>query len=203
MSTEGLLLIFVKNPQEGKVKTRLAEAVGSKHALQIYNKLLTYTRDVVKPLAVDIQVWYSDYIPLNDLWDEIGVEKRTQLGKDLGERMKHAFDCAFSDGYERVVIIGSDCALLTTEIIRNAFKKLETNDVTIGPSQDGGYYLLGMNEFYPAFFEDKEWSTSHVYQETMKEIEQRDLTFSTLPELNDVDTHDDWQEVKFRFANPS
>lgn len=201
MSTEELVLIFVKNLRPGKVKTRLAESVGDQEALQVYRQLLRYTCDIIKPLEMDVQVWYSDYIPLNDMWDEAGVEKRTQVGNDLGERMKHAFNCAFADGYRRVSIIGSDCAELETNIIRKGFQELQANDAVIGPSKDGGYYLLGMRGFYPELFEDKEWSTSNVLTKTLSDIDELDLSVVKLPPLNDVDTLEDWKEVKHRFVS--
>ncbi|MFH5831400.1 TIGR04282 family arsenosugar biosynthesis glycosyltransferase [Halalkalibaculum sp. DA3122] len=201
MPTEELILVFVKNPHQGKVKTRLAESVGAQKALQIYHQLLRYTCDVVKPLEADVQVWYSDYIPLNDMWDEVGAEKRTQIGETLGQRMKHAFNCGFAGGYQRIGIIGSDCAQLETDHLRQAFRELEGNEVVAGPSRDGGYYLLGMRNYYPELFEDKEWSTSGVYAATVADIDSLDLSFAELPELNDVDTLDDWKEVKYRFVN--
>jgi rSAM/selenodomain-associated transferase 1 len=201
VATEELLIVFVKNPRKGKVKTRLAESVGDEEALRIYNQLLQYTLDIVKPLEFDVQVWYSEYIPLNDIWDTIGVQKRTQVGKNLGERMKHAFDCAFDDHYKRVAIIGSDCAELTTGIIRDAFNELKSQDTVIGASKDGGYYLLGMDDHYHQLFDDKEWSSGSVYTETIASIEELNITYSELPRLNDVDTLEDWQEIKTRFVN--
>ncbi len=201
MSSEELLLVFVKNSQKGGVKTRLADAVGDDKAMQIYQKLLRYTRDILSSLKTDVQVWYSQYIPLNDMWDQIGAEKRTQHGTNLGDRMKHAFERAFAEGYHRVVIIGSDCAELTTNTIRRAFEELHEHNTVIGPSQDGGYYLLGMDQFVEEIFEDKAWSTNAVFSETVEEIEDLGLSCYRLPELNDVDTIDDWEEVKFRFAD--
>ena len=196
-----MLLVFVKNPQKGRVKTRLAEAVGDDKAMQIYQKLLRYTRDILSSLKTDVQVWYSQYIPLNDLWDQIGAEKRTQQGSSLGERMQHAFERAYAEDYQRVVIIGSDCAELTTNTIRRAFEQLRQHNTVIGPSQDGGYYLLGMDQFVEEVFEDKAWSTNAVFGETVEQIEDLGLSCHRLPELNDVDTIDDWKEVKFRFAD--
>ncbi|MDX1638163.1 MAG: TIGR04282 family arsenosugar biosynthesis glycosyltransferase [Balneolaceae bacterium] len=201
MSSEELLLVFVKNRQKGRVKTRLAASVGEHKALAIYNQLLRYTRNVVRPLTVDLQVWYSEYIPLTDIWDDLEAEKRTQVGADLGERMHHAFKRAFREGYRRVVIIGSDCAELTTSVIRTAFNDLETSDVAIGPSSDGGYYLLGMSRLYGELFEGKAWSTPSVYRQTVEEAEELGLEVARLEELTDVDTVDDWQQVKSRFVN--
>lgn len=201
MSSEELLLVFVKNSRKGRVKTRLADSVGHDEAMQIYQKLLRYTRDILAPLKTDTQVWYSQYIPLNDLWDTIGAEKRTQQGKNLGERMRHAFERAFDEGYERVVIIGSDCAELTTNTVRRAFEELQEHNTVIGPSEDGGYYLLGMDQLVEELFEDKTWSTETVFQETIDDIEALGLSCHQLPEYNDVDTIEDWEKVKVRFVD--
>lgn len=201
MSSKEVLIIFVKNPREGEVKTRLAESVGDPKALRIYAKLLEYTRDIVRPLKVDLQVWYSSYIPLNDLWDNAGAEKRTQQGENLGARMKHAFNTVFAEGYNRAVIIGSDCAQLESSIIQQAFENLKTFNTVIGPSTDGGYYLLGMDSMYGELFEDITWSTDHVFENTIQIIEDRNLSCRRLQSLNDVDTIDDWQQVKSQFPN--
>src|SRR5699024_8186261 len=106
MQKSFLLMIFVKNPELGKVKTRLAKTAGRGEALAIYKKLLTYTRAITETLDVDKQVWYSRYIDDNDQWDPQRYSKRVQQEKDLGERMKHAFGEAFRSGYKNVVIIG-------------------------------------------------------------------------------------------------
>lgn len=201
VTSDSLLIVFVKNLRRGKVKTRLAESVGEKTALQIYRQLMIHTREVVIPVEVDVQVWYSDSISPDDLWDkrEQKVEKRTQRGSDLGARMRDAFDSGFSEDYRKIVIIGSDCAELTPEIVEDAFEKLETHDTVIGPSEDGGYYLIGMSSRAPELFEDIAWSTPSVYQATLKKISGNARSLYKLPELNDVDTIEDWQEVAGKF----
>ncbi|MDZ7691497.1 MAG: TIGR04282 family arsenosugar biosynthesis glycosyltransferase [Balneolaceae bacterium] len=201
MNSKEVLIIFVKNPREGEVKTRLAKSVGDQKALRIYTKLLEYTRDIVRPVAVDLQVWYSSYIPLKDLWDNTGAEKRTQQGENLGDRMKHAFKTVFAEGYNRAVIIGSDCAQLDSSIIQQAFENLESFHTVIGPSTDGGYYLLGMDSMYGELFEDMTWSTGHVFEDTIQTIKNKNLSCQRLQSLNDVDTIDDWKQVKSQFPN--
>lgn len=199
MRKDAVLLIFVKNPEPGKVKTRLAETVGRKKALHIYKKLLAHTRKITRPLDVDRHVWYSRYIDDQDEWDPNIFSKKIQQGDNLGERMKGAFAEAFRTGRRKVVIIGSDCAELTTECIQQGFDSLGGHDVVIGPSADGGYYLLGMNAFHPGLFDGIMWSTPGVLAQTIAKVEQKKLGLHLLPMLNDVDDEADWQKVKDRF----
>lgn len=188
---KNVLLIFIKNPERGNVKTRLAKTLGEQAALEVYRQLLTHTRNVTKSLQCRRQLWYSDYIDNGDSWEKKHYEKKLQKGNDLGERMKDAFRRAFGEGAERVVVIGSDCAELTSEHIRNAFRELKRHEIVIGPSRDGGYYLLGMTAFYPALFEDIPWSTSGVYDETVARIKERGRSYEKLALLNDIDTKED------------
>ncbi|MDZ7716750.1 MAG: TIGR04282 family arsenosugar biosynthesis glycosyltransferase [Balneolaceae bacterium] len=196
MAEQNVLLIFVKNPEKGKVKTRLAKTIGDEKALEVYKKLIAYTRQITSEVSASRKVWYSRFVPENDEWDTEKFEKKIQQGDDLGMRMKNAFAESFTSNHVKVVIIGSDSAQITTEGIENAFSELEENELVIGPSEDGGYYLLGMQDFYPEFFEGIDWSTSKVFAQTLKIARRKGLKTSILPELNDVDNEEDWQSVK-------
>lgn len=188
---KSLLLIFIKNPQKGYVKTRLARSIGDDKAFKIYGKLLSITKSAADHLNTDRQVWYSEFIEDGDLWSAGNYEKKLQQGDDLGERMKHAFRQAFRDGYNKVTIIGSDCPSITSQIIERAFQSLEDNEVVIGPSRDGGYYLLGTTDFYPDLFSGINWSTSSVYEETISKVQSLNLSFKIMPTLNDIDNKQD------------
>lgn len=190
MSTS-TLIIFVKNPELGKVKTRLAKTIGKEKALRIYDMLLQKTREVVTPLAVDLQVYYNDYVDQDDLWENERFDKYLQVQDHLGAKMSTAFQQAFAQGYEKACIIGSDCWDLKTSHIEQAFDQLTTNDFTIGPSVDGGYYLLGMKALEPALFTDKQWSTSTVFKDTVETIKELGLTYALLPTISDVDVEAD------------
>lgn len=194
------LIIFVKNEEVGKVKTRLAKTVGDEEALKIYQKLLQHTFDQVKPLEVKKEVWYSKYIDKDDLWNEEIFSKKIQRGNDLGERMSQACRESFGEeGMQKVVIIGSDCAELTTEILYQAFRALDQYDLVIGPATDGGYYLLGMSSYFPALFKDIAWSSDIVLKQTIKKAKHEKADYYLLEELNDVDQNEDWELVKDRF----
>ena len=141
-----ILLLFIKNPRLGYVKTRLAASVGNEAALQIYHILLEKTREAALGSEAERWLWYSDEIPENDDWSANLFNKKLQPGGDLGNRMSGAFNAAFEAGAQKVVIIGSDCPEVTGELLEEAFDQLASNDVVIGPTFDGGYYLLGMSQ---------------------------------------------------------
>lgn len=197
MKKEHLLMVFVKNPEKGKVKTRLAKSVGDLEALLVYKKLLNYTVQVTSGVPFSRQVWYSSFIDYKDSIDPGVFEKRLQEGDDLGARMKKAFARAFDEGFDRVLIIGSDCPGLTEEVILDAFNELDSYQVVIGPSEDGGYYLLGMRKFIPDLFADINWSTDTVYEKTVETVYNLGLSYSTLPVLNDIDTAADLRDSGF------
>ena len=194
--TNTLLLIFVKNPELGKVKTRLAATLGDRQALRTYLKLLERTRLITAPLESDKIVYYSPEIQRDDLWDEEMYQKAQQREGDLGERMLAAFEEGFAQGYQQICIIGSDCYELTTEILRQAFETLSTHDLVIGPSTDGGYYLLGMRQLYPELFRNKHWSTASVSKETLEDADRKQLRWRALPTLSDVDEEDDLKTMR-------
>ncbi|MDZ7845461.1 MAG: TIGR04282 family arsenosugar biosynthesis glycosyltransferase [Owenweeksia sp.] len=129
-----------------------------------------------------------------DDWPASFFEKKLQSGSDLGERMKAAFQQAFEAGFQKVVIIGSDCPEIGAKVIEQAFDQLDETQVVLGPANDGGYYLLGMNGLFN-LFDDVNWSTATVRQETCDKVKAANLTFKELPELTDLDTIDDL--VKF------
>jgi hypothetical protein len=186
---KNLLLVFTRNPELGKVKTRLAKTVGNATALKIYIFLLERTRDIAVKVAADRAVYYSVKIRENDIWDASIFQKHQQVGEDLGIRMLHAFKNGFNAGYEKVIIIGSDLYDLTAETIENAFTALEKNEVVIGPAEDGGYYLLGMNSLEEKVFKNKDWGTETVRKDTLEDL--RDKKVFLLEELNDVDVFKD------------
>lgn len=187
--SENLLLIFTRNPELGKVKTRLAKTVGDETALEIYKFLLQKTRDISSKVTADKAVYYSVKIRNNDIWDEKKYQKYQQIGEDLGIRMLNAFENSFDAGYKKVMIIGSDLYDLSTENIEIAFNKLDTNDLVIGPAEDGGYYLLGMNALQENIFKNKDWGTGTVRKDTLLDL--KDKKVHLLSALNDVDVFED------------
>ncbi|MCY7422094.1 MAG: TIGR04282 family arsenosugar biosynthesis glycosyltransferase, partial [Chitinophagaceae bacterium] len=182
------LIIFVRNPVKGQVKTRIGKTKGDEFALNIYEKLLQHTRAITNHLSVDVFVFYADFINDNDLWNGPPYYKHLQYGSDLGYRMMNAFARVFDKGYLNVMIIGSDCYELSSQVIMLAFDKLQTHDTVIGPSDDGGYYLLGMHQLQQSLFINKLWSSDTVGSDTIADIKLLQLSLHTLPVLCDVDT---------------
>ena len=190
-----LLLIFLKNAIEGKVKTRLAATLGDATALSVYTQLLAHTMRCTRTLQVDKAVCYSHYLETADIWDEACYTKQVQRGEDLGARMENAFEAAFADGYEQVVIIGSDCLEISAEVIKAAFDRLGHCDVVFGPALDGGYYLLGTKSLCKPLFRGISWSTGMVLEESMKVCSELGLETSLLPVLSDIDNEADLRRM--------
>lgn len=187
--TKNLVLVFTRNPELGKVKTRLAKSIGDQAALNIYKFLLEHTEKVVRSVNCDKAIFYTETISINDIWDNDLYQKYKQIDGDLGDKMEAAFARSFKDGYNKVVIVGSDLFDLEPMHIEQAFQSLDTHDYVLGPAQDGGYYLLGMNQLNPNLFKNKSWGTATVFEATMDDLKNE--TVFLLEELNDVDTFDD------------
>jgi hypothetical protein len=178
------LIIFVRNPELGKVKTRLAAQIGKEEALAVYIKLLEHTQEICNSISADKYLFGTENE--NDVcWD--GFLNAKQQGENLGSRMQNAFEKLFVKGYEKIIIIGSDCPTLTSDNIEKAMDELENKDAVIGPAEDGGYYLLGLKKMYANLFQTKLWSTSTVYEDTIKDFKNLSLKYYILPVLSDVD----------------
>ncbi len=180
------LIIFIKNPVEGNVKTRIAASIGKAKALEIYMQLLQITRKTTLTLKCKKHLFYSDKIE-DDAWDSSIFKKKTQEGDDLGERMKNAFNLLFEQGACTVILIGSDCPQLTSDKIDEAFDILSEKDLVIGPAKDGGYYLIGMKKPTASIFINKEWGTDTVFEDTIMDLIENRLSYGLLPVLSDVD----------------
>lgn len=191
---DSALIIFVRNPILGNVKSRLARTVGAKNALAIYVKLLYHTRLLSADIPADKFVFYDDFVDRNDLWDNDHFQKRLQSGHDLGERMLNAFEEVFKNNYQSAVIIGSDCLELSRRVVEHSFEKLKTTDCVIGPAKDGGYYLLGLHELIPEVFSSIPWSSNKVFQKTAEILFSKGKSLGLLETLNDIDDIEDIDE---------
>lgn len=188
--SKNLLLVFTRNPELGKAKTRLAKTVGDYTALEIYKFLLERTKTISSEVkTADKAVYYSVKIREHDIWDASIFQKHQQIGEDLGIRMKNAFKNGFDAGYQKVMIIGSDLYDLSSKNIEKAFEELNTNDVVIGPAEDGGYYLLGMNTLQENVFKNKDWGTETVRKDTLNDL--IDKKVKLLEIKNDIDVYED------------
>lgn len=183
-----LLIVFVKNLELGEVKTRLAKSIGNENAFEIYKELIAITENVTSKIDFDKMIYFSDRISESQ-W--IDSEKRIQFGADLGAKMRNAFADGFALGYDSIVLIGSDLPEISKELIIDGFDELEINDVVFGPAEDGGYYLIGMNQQFNDIFKNKPWSQPNLLNVTLSELMKNDTNFSMLKTLNDIDTYED------------
>jgi len=189
------LLFFIKDPGKGRVKTRLASAIGDKMAVKLYRRFLLEMLFTLNRGTFLFYLCYSPENSLDNLKDWLGDHYlyMSQGGENLGEKMKNGFVEAFSMSFKRVVLIGSDIPDLPLEFIEEAFTSLREKDVVIGPSFDGGYYLIGFKDktFSPRVFDGIHWSTESVFEKTLKVLTQEGLTVHTLQPLRDIDTVED------------
>ena len=193
--TNKALIIFTRNPQLGKVKTRLASTIGDEKALEIYKELLLHTMETTKNIDGDVFVFYDKKIEQNDIWPNETYHKFVQSGEDLGEKMQNAFQKLFDLKYQNCIIIGSDLFDLNEKLISDAFQMLDKNDVVIGPAEDGGYYLLGLKKIIPEIFKNKKWGTSSVFEDTIKDLENLKIEYTK--KLNDIDTFEDLEKSNY------
>ena len=191
-----LLIIFIKNTIKGKVKTRLAKDIGDDKALEVYKELLNHTHLITSRLDLSKEVYYDAYIENNDIWKSTKYNKSIQHGDDLGSKMSFAFEQGFKAKKESICIIGSDCYDLTSSIIEKAFEQLKTFDFVIGPANDGGYYLLGMNQYHPQLFDNKIYSTDTVLDDAIHEIKSLNKSYCLLPKLTDIDNINDLKKFQ-------
>ncbi|MET7029680.1 TIGR04282 family arsenosugar biosynthesis glycosyltransferase [Sediminicola luteus] len=191
---KNLLLIFTRNPELGKCKTRLAAKVGDHTALEIYTFLLEHTHNITKEVRAAKEVHYSEKIWENDIWENTHYHKKAQKGKDLGERMLNAFKEGFEAGYENIIIIGSDMYDLSSDDLNTAFEELHITDFVVGPAEDGGYYLLGMTKIKASLFKNKAWGTNTVLKSTLNDLKNESVKLLKIK--NDVDLYEDIQYIE-------
>ncbi len=187
------LIVFLKNPIKGKVKTRLAKDIGEEAALEIYLQLVEITRKALVDVPCDKFIYYSDFIDNADNWSK--AEKQVQLQSDnLGERIIEAINTTLNKGYQSVAIIGTDCPKIDAEDINSAFALLYNKDVDIvlGPSKDGGFYLLAVSSVLnPSVFKNVVWSSSSVLNTIVNNGKEFNMNCLLIEEKIDIDFLDD------------
>ncbi len=185
------VIIFIKNPIQGKVKTRLSATIGNEKALAIYLQLVRYTLRSVKDIMADVFLYFSDTIDESVPEFDHLFFKKCQSGSNLGERMNNSFAEIFALWYDKVIIIGTDCPEINLDILDDAFYQLENSDVVIGPAYDGGYYLLGIKQQQDHIFIDIPWSTTEVLAATVAACCNNNLSYTLLPARHDIDKEED------------
>ena len=195
------IILFVKQPVAGQVKTRLGAQIGLAAAAEAYRLLAERVIDRL-PREIPVRVCFAPADAETSIrtWLESRVAPgaifQPQCEGDLGTRMAGAFHDVFAARCQRVAIIGSDCIEIDSDFFAQAFAELEHADVVIGPSEDGGYYLLALKRDIPELFRDIAWSTERTLRETITRIESLGLTHASLPMRQDVDTAEEWREAQ-------
>ncbi|MEQ6125275.1 TIGR04282 family arsenosugar biosynthesis glycosyltransferase [Pseudotenacibaculum sp. MALMAid0570] len=192
--SKDLLIVFVKNIILGKVKTRLAKTIGDVGAFKIYSELFSITEEESKKVEAKRHIYFSDVI-IPSKWEN--DQKFVQKGENLGMRMQNAFQQGFDEGYENIILIGSDLPDISKEVIEKGFKNLKNNELVFGPADDGGYYLIGMSKMNSSVFKDKPWSKSTLLDVTLQEISKQQRSVFLLETLNDIDTFEDLVNSNF------
>jgi len=192
-TSKNALIVFTRNPELGKCKTRLAATIGDEAAFEIYKFLIAHTVKISTAVKADKFVYYSEKWLENDSWNDNIFSKKVQHGDDLGSRMEQAFAEILALGYKRAILIGSDMYDMTTEDINEAFQKLGSHNFVLGPATDGGYYLIGMKTINFEIFKNKEWGTDTVQKATLADL--KDESVALIAEKNDVDFYEDIKEV--------
>lgn len=193
------LIVFTRYPEIGKVKTRLIPKLGDEGATILHRKMaekmLGEVREFQQNYSCSVEVCFSGRNEkLMAEWLGNDFVYQTQGDGNLGDRLSLATQEAFKSGKSKVIIIGTDCPSLTSDILEKAFISLQTHPIVIGPATDGGYYLIGLQKFVPEIFQGVAWSTSIVFQQTLEICQRLNLSVATLPTLSDVDRPEDLPE---------
>ena len=190
------LIMFAKYPEAGKVKTRLGREIGMEKAANLYRQMIERVIQSTRSSSKSYQQTLYFDPPHREMdfkrWFPNLISLKPQQGDDLGERLTDAVRESFEKGFSEVIVIGTDCLELEDTLVMEGFQKLNSHDLVLGPAWDGGYYLIGVKKYYPELFHQISWSTSQVLSQTLQQAEKLELRFHLLPELRDVDSHEDY-----------
>jgi rSAM/selenodomain-associated transferase 1 len=188
------LIVYLKNPEPGKVKTRLQPHYSPEEAARLYRGFIEDTVETVSSIGAD-RCWAA-YTPA-DSRSEIEAfipsdwNLAPQVGDDLGSRMRQSLNASIASGADRAILIGSDTPSLPSSHITSALSRLENADVVLGPTYDGGFYLIGIRSTVPDIFSNVTWSTDNAFEQTAEGIRSKELMMSLIPPWNDIDTPED------------
>lgn len=197
MSRSKCIILFIRYPEKGKVKLRLAKELDEETVVTLYRNFVLDILDTLDKGAYALRIYYTPGRLREQVMQWLGKERTyfPQHGANLGERMKNAFAETFSEGVDYAVLIGSDIPDLPEALIAEALRS-DTHEAVIGPSADGGYYLIGFGKetFLPALFHGIPWGTGTVFEKTMAVFQGRDSKVHILPHWRDIDRVDDIRE---------
>jgi uncharacterized protein len=195
MSDTRCVILFVKLPEKGRVKSRLASQLDGDIVLRLYECMVLDAIDMLSSGRYSFRICFDPPEASDRIRQWLGnaYSYVPQFGDDLGEKMERAFSRVFSEEVSEAVLIGSDVPGVTSTIVNEAFEALATHDSVIGPASDGGYYLIGFSKgaLCPEIFHHMIWSTAVVFEETVKRLRQASRSVHVLPELTDMDRKED------------
>ncbi|MEW6586557.1 MAG: TIGR04282 family arsenosugar biosynthesis glycosyltransferase [Nitrospirota bacterium] len=198
MHHEQCVLLFVKFPEQERVKTRLSKVIGEENARALYKCFVHDVLDTLGKGDFSITICYSPPFAGESVKEWLGksYSYMPQRGQDLGERMKCAFEDAFRSGVREAILIGTDIPDISAFVIRDAFS-FHKHAAVIGPSRDGGYYLIGFRKdtLLPGVFEGIEWGTGAVFEKTMKVFRKHGYSVGILPHWRDTDRIEDLRDL--------
>ena len=184
-----IIIVLAKAPIMGEVKTRIGKNIGMDRSKWIYEQLLSHTSNVTKKTKIMTVLFKNkNNKKLENLFKH-SVKSKLQLGENLGEKMANALQWAFKKKYKKIVLIGTDLWTLNEKTITNSFKLLDKCDLVIGPSYDGGYFLIGMKNPDENIFKNIPWSTNNVLEKTILKIKDRKISFLEI--AKDIDSFSD------------
>ncbi len=186
-------MVFTRYPEAGKAKTRLIPALGAEGAADLHRQLTERTLNQARALSeITIALHFTGgNVEQMQSWLGNDLQYQLQCSGELGDRLIHAFESTFAEGYQSIVVVGTDCPQLTPEILSQAFQELLTHDLVLGSTTDGGYYLMGLRKPIPELFVGIDWSTEVVFQQTMAIAQKRGVAIAQLPTLSDIDRPED------------
>ncbi len=191
------LLVFTRAPVPGQTKTRLIPLLGTQGAAEFHQTVLqsTLAEANVSDFGT-VEIWCAtenDHPFLKQCELDYSCAMKIQQGNDLGERMHHATETTLAEN-TFVVLIGSDCPAITTDILNQSYQHLsDGKDAVLGPASDGGYYLIGLKKLNSHIFQDIVWGEANVAERTRQNFDELSLDYVELEELTDIDTPDDYQ----------
>jgi rSAM/selenodomain-associated transferase 1 len=194
------ILVFVKFPEPGRVKTRLAQTIGMARAAEMYRAWIGQVFGKLQALRSSSRlIGYYDGAPIDEFaaWEKMADDWWAQPDGDLGQRLAAGFEAGFALGGP-VIALGTDCLEIDPELVLQAFQELAWNDVVFGPASDGGYYLVGAAQSRPNLFDRIRWSSPFTLTDHLRRCEEERWSKAILPMRHDIDTWDDWNAYLVR-----
>jgi rSAM/selenodomain-associated transferase 1 len=204
-SSDSCIILFAKYPAPGKVKTRLAKQLGPERAAQLYRNFVLDILDTLRTVDVTLRIFFEPPGALDEFRTWLGDDYRyvSQTGPALGQRMKNALVHTFAEGFSKAALIGSDLPDLSADFLNLGLRALDKHQALLGPSDDGGYYLIGFSKdaFLPEAFDNIAWGTDRVFTHTVKILKRHRRKLYVLPRWHDVDTLEDLKSLVARSRN--